>query len=234
MIKSKSVKDDRRLSLVDEEVEFKFNQNNKLDEQKAPSGSNSEINESEEVQSSEQDDSDEESEEQCCSKATVLLADDLVFNMIPLEQILNNTYGLTCDKAKDGKEELDMYIANMTKKCCNARYRIILTDINMPRMDGIEASEQIFIAQKTLRATNPKLPEVMIVAITAYDTQQTFDRCHKVGISKCLTKPVKPDMLSFIVDYHNKMSGVVDAEAVNDEFAGSPVPRLQSNKINII
>ena len=41
-------------------------------------------------------------------------------------------------------------------------------------------------------------------------------------------------MLSFIVDYHNKMSGVVDAEAVNDEFAGAAVPRLQSNKINII
>ena len=35
----------------------------------------------------------------CCSKSTVLLADDLVFNMIPLEQILKKTYGLKCDKA---------------------------------------------------------------------------------------------------------------------------------------
>ena len=39
---------------------------------------------------------------------------------------------------------LEMYLANMTKKCCNVRYRIILTDVNMPRMDGIEASEKIF------------------------------------------------------------------------------------------
>ena len=57
-----------------------------------------------------QDDNEEEEEEEyygneegdnglCCSKATVLLADDLVFNMIPLEQILVHTYGLTCDKA---------------------------------------------------------------------------------------------------------------------------------------
>jgi len=61
--------------------------------------------------------------------------------MIPLEAILNNTYGLKVDKANDGKQELDMYIANMTKTCCNVRYRIILTDINMPRMDGIEAAE---------------------------------------------------------------------------------------------
>ena len=38
-------------------------------------------------------------------------------------------------------------------------------------MDGIEASERIFEAQKQLRAQNPLLPEILIVAITAYDTQ---------------------------------------------------------------
>ena len=60
--------------------------------------------------------------------------------MIPLEAILNHIYGLKVDKAQDGKQELEMYIANMTKTCCDVRYRIILTDINMPRMDGIEAA----------------------------------------------------------------------------------------------
>lgn len=66
--------------------------------------------------------------------------------MIPLEQILVHTYGLNCDKAQDGKQELDMYIESMSKTCCDARYRIILTDINMPRMDGIEAAERILAA----------------------------------------------------------------------------------------
>lgn len=171
--------------------------------------------------------------DKCCSQATVLLADDLVFNMIPLEQILKNTYGLTCDKAQDGKQELNMYIENMNKTCCEARYRIILTDINMPRMDGIEAAEHILAAQLTLRAKNPRLPEVMIVAITAYDTKQTFERARAAGISQCLTKPVRPDMLSFIVDYHNKMEGKIDAEEANSEIIGA-VPRLASNKINIL
>ena len=64
--------------------------------------------------------------------------------MIPLESILKTRYALKCDKANDGQYMLEMYLANMTKKCCNVRYRIILTDVNMPRMDGIEASEKIF------------------------------------------------------------------------------------------
>ena len=40
-------------------------------------------------------------------------------------------------------------------------------------------------------------------------------------------------MLSFIVDYHNKMEGKIDAEDANEEIRGA-VPRLHSNKINIL
>ena len=63
--------------------------------------------------------------------------------MIALESVFENDYGLKCDKANDGKTMLNMYLANMQKTCCDIRYRIVLTDINMPRMDGIEASEKI-------------------------------------------------------------------------------------------
>ena len=61
---------------------------------KQDSISNSDLEEEEEEGS--------DSEDECCSKATVLLADDLVFNMIPLEQIIVTQYGLKCDKAQDG------------------------------------------------------------------------------------------------------------------------------------
>jgi len=53
------------------------------------------------------------SEDECCGKATVLLADDLVFNMISIEHILKNEYGLKCDKANDGETLLMMYLNNM-------------------------------------------------------------------------------------------------------------------------
>lgn len=73
----------------------------------------------------------------CCSKASILLVDDLVYNMTPIEKIFNEEYGLQCDKASDGQCALLSYLKNMEKTCCDARYRIILTDIVMPRMNGI-------------------------------------------------------------------------------------------------
>lgn len=40
---------------------------------------------------------------------------------------------------------LNMYLVNMQKECCNVRYRMILTDIGMPVMDGCEAVRRILI-----------------------------------------------------------------------------------------
>ena len=127
-----------------------------------------------------------------------------------------------------------MYLQNMTKTCCDVRYRLILTDINMPRMDGIEAAEKIFQAQDRLRAEDASLPEIVIVACTAYDTQSTFERCEQAGISKCLTKPVKADTLGYLVEYHRLLSGHVMVSDANESIEGQQLPRLHSNKINVI
>ena len=155
-----------------------------------------------------------------------MLADDLVFNMIPLEQILSNEYHLRCDKASNGCEFLQMYLENMQKTCCNVRYRILLTDINMPQMDGVEASEQIFAEQKRLRAINPSLPEVMIVAITAHETKQMIMKCSQVGIKDCLFKPVQPHQLKFVIDYHNNQEKLMQIEEEVPEQLAEPANKV--------
>ena len=100
---------------------------------------------------------------------------------------------------------LKMYLDNMHKTCCDVRYRIVITDINMPRMDGIEASERILNEQRRIQKERPETPEVMIVALTAYDTEMNVKRCNEAGIENCLSKPLKPDQLGFIVNNHSKM-----------------------------
>ena len=62
-----------------------------------------------------------------------------------------------------------MYFRNMTKTCCDIRYRVIFTDIQMPEMDGIAEAQQIQEHQKILRRKNPSLPEVLIVMVSAFD-----------------------------------------------------------------
>jgi CheY-like chemotaxis protein len=45
---------------------------------------------------------------------------------------------------ENGVEEVSAFINNNEKTCCDVRYKLVLTDLNMPEMDGFDASRQIF------------------------------------------------------------------------------------------
>jgi CheY-like chemotaxis protein len=63
-----------------------------------------------------------------------------MFNLIPLELLLNDMFGIVVDKAQNGKEAVTMFSKNLNKQCCKTQYRIVLMDLNMPIMDGYEAT----------------------------------------------------------------------------------------------
>jgi CheY-like chemotaxis protein len=92
--------------------------------------------------------SDEPSEllgsDNCGCTSTVLLADDNPFNLIPLKCILEENYDIACDLVENGVEEVNAFIKNYEKQCCDVRYKLILTDLNMPEMDGFDAARNIF------------------------------------------------------------------------------------------
>ena len=62
-----------------------------------------------------------------------------------------------------------MYYRNMTKTCCDTRYKVIFNDINMPEMDGITEVRLVLEHEKVLRKKDPSLPMVKIVMVSAYD-----------------------------------------------------------------
>ena len=100
---------------------------------------------------------------------------------MPLRVILEEEYRIQCDLVENGVEEVSAFINNNEKTCCDVKYKLVLTDLNMPEMDGFDASRNIF---KYLKERGDKL--VPIVAVTAYDDEATFETCMDIGMSSVL------------------------------------------------
>ena len=78
----------------------------------------------------------------------------------------------------------------------------------MPNLDGIAAAKQITEYQKELTRVNPRRHWVPIIAVTAYEDDETLTKCLEAGISRVINKPVSLEKLDAIVnelyyDYDN-------------------------------
>jgi CheY-like chemotaxis protein len=49
-------------------------------------------------------------------------------------------FSIQVDKAMNGKEAFNMFQKNLNKNCCDTKYKLVLMDLNMPIMDGFEAT----------------------------------------------------------------------------------------------
>ena len=87
-----------------------------------------------------------------------LIAEDDDFNFFYLRTILKNYFELI--HAKDGGEVLELFHAN-------PHIQLILMDIKMPVLNGIEVTQKI-------RETNKDIP---IIAVTAYAQKGDYERC---------------------------------------------------------
>ena len=63
---------------------------------------------------------------------------------------------------------------------------IVLLDVNMPELDGIEATKRIRDG-----SANARDPDIPIIAITADVMQENFNACKLAGMNDWITKPVK-------------------------------------------
>lgn len=120
----------------------------------------------------------------------ILVVEDNAMNRFLAGQILQ-AWNVTVDMAEDGLEAI--------KKLEENNYDLVLMDLQMPRMDGFEASDYI----------RNKMPEpastVPIVVLTADVMPETRERALQLGINRFITKPFKqPDLIDAIVDITGK------------------------------
>lgn len=112
----------------------------------------------------------------------VLVAEDNLINQKVTTSILKNM-GIVPEIAENGLEAYQLCIEN--------DYDIILMDVQMPEMDGLEATVKIL---KLFNNTN-RVPPV-ILAMTANVLEESKKECRNAGMKGFITKPVAPDELS--------------------------------------
>ena len=122
----------------------------------------------------------------------ILLAEDVEINREIVLALLEQTQ-LNIDVAKNGKEAVDMF----TK--APDRYEMIFMDIQMPEMDGYEATERIRALEFPTAKTIP------IVAMTANVFKEDIDKCLKTGMNDHVGKPLNfTDVLDMLKKYLQK------------------------------
>lgn len=115
----------------------------------------------------------------------LLLAEDIDINREILTALLSDS-GLNIDCAENGKEALEMIEANPN------RYDIVLMDVQMPKMDGLEATRSIRALPNAGTPSRRRLP---IVAMTANVFKSDVEDCLKSGMDGHIGKPVDIDKL---------------------------------------
>jgi CheY-like chemotaxis protein len=118
-------------------------------------------------------------EEQDCdfSGKTLLLVDDLEINLEITAALFEPT-GATVDMAKSGREAIDAFISDPS------RYDLILMDMQMPEMDGLEATRAL------RRLPFPEAARIPIIAMTANVFREDIEKCLAAGMNDHLGKPV--------------------------------------------
>lgn len=110
----------------------------------------------------------------------LLIVDDQMINRVVVKQLLE-PYGFEMVLMESGAQAVK--ITTVEPQSID----LILMDLHMPGMDGIEATLQI-----RERYSSEQLP---IVALTADVTEEQHARCYAAGMNDILTKPIDPDLL---------------------------------------
>jgi CheY-like chemotaxis protein len=122
-------------------------------------------------------------ESQLLLGVAVLLVEDNPMNVLVARTFLERC-GATVDVAVNGREAVEKYDEQ--------KHTIILMDLDMPVMDGYEAT-------RILRAKGARLP---IIALTASLPKEVESEVHAAGLTDIIVKPFNPDDLFRVVLFH--------------------------------
>ncbi|MDM8523709.1 response regulator [Desulfococcaceae bacterium HSG8] len=126
---------------------------------------------------------------------SLLLVEDNVLNQKIALAVLKK-FGFSSDIASNGREAVELVKAN--------HYDLILMDIQMPEMDGMEATR--VIRDPDSGALNPDIP---IVAMTANAMMGDREDCINAGMNDYISKPIRPQEVLAAIEESLKSANLV-------------------------
>ena len=142
-------------------------------------------------------------------RARILLAEDNEINILLVRTLLEGE-GYHLDCALDGIEA----VAAARLRA----YDLILMDVQMPRMDGLEAT-------RAIRALGGSATATPIIAMTANAMARDMDACTQAGMNDYVSKPIDPDAFLRTIKRVLSEGEAASVAAVEDEV--SDVDELQ-------
>lgn len=116
----------------------------------------------------------------------ILLAEDNRINQ-RIASLTFNMMGVSIDIASNGQQALDMYRQN--------KYDLIMMDLHMPEMDGMEASRQIRSFEKESNSSH----RVFMIGLSATSASEIKDECMANGMDDFMEKPFNESELRTIL-----------------------------------
>ena len=123
------------------------------------------------------------SDQKCLCGTRILLTEDNDLNAEIATELLQEE-GCTVDRAKDGVECVDML-----EKAANGTYQLIFMDIQMPVMNGYDATKKI------RRMDDPQKADIPIIAMTANAFSEDKQAALDAGMNDHVAKPINMNVL---------------------------------------
>ncbi|NOZ90536.1 MAG: response regulator [Epsilonproteobacteria bacterium] len=153
----------------------------------------------------------------------ILVAEDNIINQKLIKQILIK-YGIEVELANNGLEAFE--------KIKNTKYDLILMDIQMPVMDGVEATHEIVNYEN-----EESLEHTPIVALTANALKGDRERFIEDGLDEYIAKPIENSELLFILKKFLKQKEEEYIEPIqkkntNEETKNTIIEKAKTTQIN--
>jgi signal transduction histidine kinase/FixJ family two-component response regulator len=139
----------------------------------------------------------------------ILIVDDNATNRV-VAQALCEMFGCTSETAEDGVEALEAVRER--------RFDLVLMDIKMPRMDGVQATQAI-------RALDGPVGDIPIVALTANADPEDAKKYIASGMAAVVEKPIKPERLRMAMNMALEQAAAAAATQVAEPPAARRKPR---------